>query len=110
MILGWGYAMKRSIVVLFLVSYTWGSIANSRHAAPEPNYDWVIGPGTVTLVSLLHLPFSVRYVKVIYVTDDGRKFEIWDSGGEIKVIEGMHGILEYATNPERIIRFRVQPR
>jgi len=102
--------MKRSMVVLFLFSFAWGSTAHPKRAAPEPKCDLVIGPGTVTSVHLLYFPFSVRCVEVIYVTDDGKMFEIWDSGGEIKVVEGMHGILEYATNPERIIRFQVQPR
>ncbi len=47
------------------------------------------------------------YYAVKYKTDDGQLIEVWSSGKNILLVEGMHGELTYSINPERILNFRL---
>ena len=73
----------------------------------QPSTIFTIGPGTVISVRALDLPFAgMRYI-VRYRSDNGELTEVWQAGGNILLVNGMHGMLTYSTNPERILQFRV---
>lgn len=73
----------------------------------QPSSIFTVGPGTVISVRALDLPFAgTRYV-VRYRSDDGELIEVWHAGRHILLVNGMHGMLTYSTNPERILQFRV---
>jgi hypothetical protein len=75
----------------------------------QPSSIFTIGPGTVISVRTLDLPFvGTRYV-VRYRSDDGELIELWHLDRNLLLVKGMHGMLTYSTNPERILQFRVLP-
>jgi hypothetical protein len=67
----------------------------------------IVGPGTVLSVHLIDLPFIKPHYAVKFKTDGGELIEVWTHGKDVLVLEGMHGILTYSTQPEKILSFRV---
>lgn len=58
---------------------------------------------------IIDLPFAGRFREIKYRTYAGEVIEVRDPEAENQVvlIPGMEGILTYATQPERIVGFRV---
>ena len=85
----------------------WATTTLELSAVRQPSTVFVVGPGTVVTVHLLHVPFLEPHYAVKYKTDGGELIEVWTPRKEILVLEGMYGVLTYSTNPERILNFRV---
>ncbi len=85
----------------------WGKETLKLSFVRQPSTVQVAGPGTVVTVHLLQLPFVEPHYAITYKTDRGEVIEVWTPRKDILVVEGMHGILTYSTNPERILNFRV---
>jgi hypothetical protein len=85
----------------------WGKETLELSFFRQPSTVFVVGPGTVVTVHLLQLPFLEPHYAVKYKTDSGELIEVWTPRKDILVVDGMHGILTYSINPERILNFRV---
>ncbi len=75
----------------------------------QPATTFTIGPGTVISIRALDMPFVGMHYAIQYRSDDGELIELWNSGRNLLLVKGMHGMLTYSTNPERILQFRVLP-
>ena len=102
--------MKRVLLCFFFVINLHAAATSTctfgRQPVPQPTSVVTVGPGTVTSVRLLSLPFSVRYFVITYSTDDGKVIEVRHPG-TLPVVEGMHGMMTYRSHPEMIVDFRV---
>jgi len=85
----------------------WGKATSELSFIRHPSTVFIVGPGTVVSVHLLDLPLIKPYYAVKYKTDGGELIEVWTPGKDVLVLEGMHGILTYSTQPEKILSFRV---
>ena len=97
--------------VLLLCIQFWGlSSRGSLQLVPPtrgPVFSFSEGPGTIISVRTLSLPFVKPRCAVAFKTDQGELIEVWHSGTEVPVIEGMRGTLIYSMHPEEILGFRV---
>ena len=85
----------------------WGKSTSELSSVRQPSTVSIVGPGTILSVHLLDLPFIKPRYAVKYQTDGGELVEVWTTGKDVLVLEGMHGILTYSTHPEKILSFRV---
>jgi len=92
---------------LFVVS-AWGLPTERDHHSSQPRWTFTVGPGTVVAVHALDVAFVGRCYIVKYQTERGEIIEIRDLQHKgTPVLEGMHGLLTYSTNPEMILNFQV---
>ena len=103
--------MLRTTLQLFLMvvclNAAWGKATTARTALQQPRTVFVVGPGTILSVHFMDLPFVDPYYAIRYRTDDGELIEVATHGGQIVLLEGMHGMLSYSTHPERIVNFQM---
>lgn len=102
--------MKRALqlaILCFSVTTAWGVPTERSSRVAEPNWTFTVGPGTVVAVHALDVAFVGRCYIVKYRTERGELLEIRDLRHRISVLEGMHGLLTYSTNPEMILNFKV---
>ena len=85
----------------------WSKPTSELPFTRQPSTVFTVGPGTVLSVHLLDLPFVNPHYVVKYKTDGGELIEVWTPGKDVFVLEGMHGLLTYSTDPEKILNFRV---
>ncbi len=78
-----------------------------RFVIRQPATTFTIGPGTVMSVRGLDMPFVGMYYAIQYRSDDGELIELWHSDRNLLLVKGMHGMLTYSTQPERVLQFRV---
>ena len=98
-----------SSVMLALCVSSGATIFLSRTRCPEEKSVFVSGPGVITLVRVIDVPFAGRFREIKYLTYNGEVIEVRDAEAEHQVllIPGMTGILTYATQPERVVGFRM---
>jgi hypothetical protein len=89
------------------VGSAWGLPRERPSHVSQPNWVFTIGPGTVVAVRAVDVPFTGRCYTVRYKTESGELIEIRQFRQNIPVLEGMHGLLTYSTNPEMILNFQV---
>ena len=103
--------MIRTTLQLFLMvvclNAAWGKATTVRAALQQPRTVFVVGPGTILSVHFMDLPFVDPYYAIRYRTDSGDLIEVWTHGGQIVLLEGMHGMLSYSNHPERIVNFQM---
>lgn len=85
----------------------WGLPTERATPVPQPTWTFTVGPGTIIAVRPLDVPFVGRSYVVRYKTERGELIEIRDRRQRIPVLQGMHGLLTYSTNPEMILNFKV---
>jgi hypothetical protein len=85
----------------------WSKSSSELSFIRRPSTVSIVGPGTVLSVHLIDLPFIKPHYAVKLKTDGGELIEVWTPGKDVLVLEGMHGILTYSTQPEKILSFRV---
>jgi hypothetical protein len=95
------------VAVAACLTPAWGKATSELSLIRQPSTVYIVGPGTVLSVHLLDLPFIQPHYVVKYKTDGGELIEVWTPRKDVLVLEGMHGILTYSTNPEKILSFRV---
>lgn len=89
------------------VASAWGLPRERASHSPQPNWTFTVGPGTVIAVHALDVAFVGRCYIVRYKTEGGEVIEIRDLRRSIPLLQGMHGLLTYSTNPEMILNFQV---
>jgi hypothetical protein len=102
--------MKRALQVAILslcVASAWGLPTGRPSHFSEPNWTFTVGPGTIITVQALDVAFIGRCYTVRYKTERGELIEIRHLQHNIPVVQGMHGLLTYSTNPELILNFQV---
>lgn len=102
--------MKRALQVAILslcVATAWGLPRERVSRIAQPNWTFTVGPGTVIAVRALDVAFVGRCYIVRYRTERGEVIEIRDLRRSIPLLQGMHGLLTYSTNPEMILNFQV---
>jgi hypothetical protein len=99
--------LLQTMALIACLTPAWGKETLKLPFFRQPSTVFVVGPGTVMTVHLLQLPFLEPRYAVKYKTDGGELIEVWTPRKDILVVEGMHGILTYSINPERILNFRV---
>jgi hypothetical protein len=99
--------LLQTMALIACLTPAWGKETLKLPVFRQPSTVFVVGPGTVMTVHLLQLPFLEPHYAVKYKTDSGELIEVWTPRKDILVVDGMHGILTYSINPERILNFRV---
>ena len=95
------------VVLTACLTPAWSKSTSKLSFIRQPSTVSIVGPGTVLSVHLIDVPFIKPYYAVKFKTDGGELIEVWTPGKDVLVLEGMHGILTYSTQPERILSFRV---
>jgi hypothetical protein len=94
-------------MLMICLTPLWGRTNTPVRGLRQPNSAFRIGPGTVTSVHVIDLPFGGRRYAIKYVTDSGEMIEVWHPAGDSPVLKGMYGMLTYSTNPEMVVNFQV---
>jgi hypothetical protein len=96
-------------LALLMVCLTplWGKMDTAARVLRQPSSAFRIGPGTVTSVHIIDLPFGGRRFAIKYQTDRGEMIEVWHPADDSPVLKGMYGMLTYSTNPEMVVNFQV---